>query len=248
MRQGFINWNGQRSDMIGVEISEYPKYPIPQRKMETYKVPGRNGDIIMMQDAWDNVSIAYSIFIGDGVQKHSVPVAVAKVSDWLCTPTGYCVLWDDFDPDHFRLAYFEGPHDIESLSIGRVGRTEIRFNCKPQRYLFSGTVPVEISSSPATIYNPTMYPAKPMIFIDGTTDGTGTVTVNGPTYTITGIPASGLYIDCEEMNCFDGNGLNMNSHVANASNQFPKLSPGTNEISFSGDVSSVTITPRWFEI
>ena len=245
--KGFISWNGKRSDQFGIEIENYPDYRKPQRKLDRYPVPGRNGDIIMMQDAWENVKQTYDIFIGDGITDHSVPVNLSGISEWLFTPKGYCELWDAFDPDHFRLAYFEGPFNLDALSVGRIGKATIEFDCKPQRYLFSGKTPVEFSSQGA-VYNPTVFAAKPMVFVEGSADGDGTVTVGGTLFTITGIPASGLYIDCEEMYCYDGNGENMNSHVASGTSEFATLMQGSSDVSFTGDVLSVTITPRWFEI
>lgn len=246
--RGFISWNGKRSDQFGIEVSNYPDYRKPQRKMDRYPVPGRNGDIIMMQDAWENVKQTYDIFFGDGISNHSVPDQLSRISEWLIAPKGYCELWDDFDPDHFRLAYFEGPSNLDTLSVGRVGKTTIEFDCQPQRFLFTGKTPIEFSSSPAAIINPTLFASKPMIYVERTADGDGTVTVGGTLFTITGIPASGLYIDCEEMYCYDGNGENMNSHVVSSTSEFATLPPGSSAVSFTGNVQSVTITPRWFEI
>lgn len=245
---GFINWNGKRSDEFGIEIEKYPNYRKPQRKMDRYPVPGRNGDIIMVQDAWENVQQTYDIFFGDGITDHSVPDCLSRIADWLFIPNGYCELWDSFDPDHYRLAYFEGPFNPNSLSVGRVGKTTIEFNCKPQRYLFTGKTPIEFSSSPAAIINPTAFASKPLIFVERSADGDGTITVGGTLFTITGIPASGLYIDCEEMYCYDGNGENMNSHVVSGTSEFTTLPPGSSSVSFTGNVQTVTITPRWFEI
>ena len=245
---GFISWNGKRSDEFGIEMEKYPNYRKPQRKMDKYPVPGRNGDIIMVQDAWENVQQTYDIFFGDGITDHSVPDCLSRIADWLFIPNGYCELWDSFDPDHYRLAYFEGPFNPNSLSVGRVGKTTIEFHCKPQRYLFTGKTPIEFSSSPAAIINPTAFASKPLIFVERSADGDGTIAVGGTLFTITGIPASGLYIDCEEMYCYDGNGENMNSHVVSGTSEFATLPPGSSSVSFTGNVQTVTITPRWFEI
>lgn len=246
-RYGVISWNGLRSDNFGIQIEEYPNIQKPQRKLDRYVVPGRNGDIIMMQDAWENVQQKYTIVAGDG-EKHSVSGGFGRVAEWLNGPTGYAELWDDFDPDHFRLAYFEGPFDAEVLSIGRVGRTTITFNCKPQRYLLIGRDSVEIDSAPTIVYNPTVYASQPLIFVEGSAAGTGTVSIGNVVLTITDIPENGMYIDCEEMDCRDTNGNNMNAHVASSTGEFAKLLPGENTIGFTGAVASLSITPRWFEI
>lgn len=247
MRKGIISWNGERSDQYGIYVEKYPNFQKPLRKFDKYTVPGRNGDIIMMQNAWENVEQKYDIFAGSG-EKHSVPDSFSSVADWLFSPDGYCELWDDFDPAHFRLAYVSGPVDVNSLSIGRVGRATVTFNCKPQRFLMSGKDPVKIAAAPFTIYNQTAFEAKPLIFVERSAAGDGTVSVNGTVFSITGIPDGGLYIDCEELNCFDTNGVNKNSIVSSSTSEFATLKPGQNAIGFSGNVLSISITPRWFEI
>lgn len=245
--RGLISWNGERSDQYGVEVESYPNYTKPERKIDRYTVPGRNGDIIMPQDAWENVKREYKVIIGDGTP-HSVSALVSSVADWLCSPAGYCELWDDFDPGHFRIAMFSGDFDLSALSLGQYGRTTLTFDCKPQRFLVAGRAPVLIDSAPGTIVNPTAYASKPLIFVERSSSGNGTVTVNGTVFTITGIPTAGLYIDCDEMNCYDTNGNNKNSIVASSTSEFAKLKPGSNAIGFTGKVSQITITPRWFEL
>ena len=246
-RYGVISWNGVRSDQFGILIEEYPNYSKPQRKIDRYTVPGRNGDVIMPQDSWENVEQKYDIVAGEGV-KHSVPGSFSLVSEWLNSASGYAELWDDFDPDHYRLAFYEGPYDIKSLSVGRVGRTTITFICKPQRFLLTGKAPVEFSSAPSKIQNPTSYESKPLIFVTMSSAGSGTISFNDFLFTLTDIPATGVYIDCEEMNCYGPTGANLNSHVSSNTGDFVTLGAGITTIGFTGDIQSVTITPRWFEL
>ena len=247
MRRGIISWNGERSDQYGIYVEKYPNFTKPLRKFDKYTVPGRNGDIIMMQDAWENVEQKYDIFAGSG-EKHSVPDSFSSVAAWLYSPSGYCELWDDFDPAHYRLAYLSGQVDIESLSIGRVARATVVFNCKPQRFLMSGKEPVKITGTPFVIYNQTAFASKPLVFVERSAAGDGTVMVNGTEFSLTDIPTSGLYIDCEILQCYDGVGMNANSHVSSSTSEFATLKPGTNNIGFTGNIQSVSITPRWFDL
>lgn len=244
---GVISWNGVLSDQFGIGVEKYPNYSKPKRKMDVYSVPGRNGDIIMMQDAWDNTKQDYDIIAGSDLV-HSVQDAFGKVADWLCSPKGYCELWDDFDPEHFRLAYFEGPFDVDSLALGRGGRTKISFICKPQRYLRAGQYKTSFRNETNHFFNPTAYNARPLIVVERSEAGDGTLTVNGTIFTISDIPDVGLYIDCEEMNCYDSNGKNMNNNVVSSSSEFAILKPGDNIIGFTGKVETVSIIPRWFDI
>ena len=238
-----ITWNNVTSDSLGIYVEAAPFYVKPKRKIDVYSVSGRNGDIIRPHDAWGNVDQDYEIFAGDG-SEHAVPGAFSSVAAWLFGPTGYQRLEDDFDPDHFRLAHFVGPVDIDNI-MTRVGRAKITFNCKPQRFLTSGETS-ETFIIPGTITNPTAFDARPLLLVTG--GGVeGTVTVNGTVFTIsdTTVP---VYIDCDTMNCYDGSGNNKNAIVSSSTSEFATLAPGSNSIGFSGAVSTVQITPRWWEI
>lgn len=238
-----ITWHGITSDSLGIFVEAAPAYEKPKRKINVYSVPGRNGDIIRPQDAWENVKQSYEIFAGDG-SAHAVPGAFSGVAAWLFGPSGYQRLEDGFDTAHFRLAHFDGPFDVENI-MTRVGQARITFDCKPQRFLKSGEES-EIFLTADTITNPTAFASRPLMLVTG--GGlSGTVTVNGTTFTIsdTSVP---VYIDCETMNCYDGNGNNKNAIVSSSTSEFATLAPGNNAISFGGAVSSVEITPRWWEI
>lgn len=247
MKRGVISWNGERSDQYGIEVEKYPNAQKPKRKVDVYTVPGRTGDIIMMQDAWENVEQKYEIWAGTG-KEHSVAGSFSRVADWLFSPSGYCELWDDFDPMHYRLAYFDGQFDVSALSVGNVGRATIKFICNPKRYLVSGSEPIQVASAPFSLHNPTAFSSKPLVFVERSASGDGTVTVNGTVFTITDIPQYGLYIDCEKLDCYDTSGNNMNSHVTSSTSEFAVLDPGANAIGFTGNVQSIAIIPRWFEL
>lgn len=238
-----ITWNGTTSDSLNILVESVPDYEKPARKVDIYSVPGRNGDIAQVQDAWENVKQTYNISAGGG-SMHSVPGAFSAVASWLYAQKGYKRLSDGFDTTHFRMARFDGPFDVENI-MTRAGRAEITFDCKPQRFLVSGETPVTITEA-TTITNPTAFNARPLLLVTG--GGVeGTVTVNGTVFTIsdTTVP---VYIDCETMDCYDGNGNNKNSIVSSSTSEFATLAPGSNSIGLTGAISSVQITPRWWEL
>lgn len=131
MANGVITWNGVASDTLGIIVSKVPSLNRPQRKYNSYSVPGRNGDIIVMQDAYAEYEQEYEIFALDGAQ-----IDARAIVDWLYQD-GWCQLSDDWEPDYYRMAYFVGPVDIEPI-MDEAAVCTITFRCRPQRYLAQG--------------------------------------------------------------------------------------------------------------
>lgn len=116
---------------------------------------------------------------------------------------------------------------------------------------FSGQI-VQISTSLSNLTmkyaetgrmsNPTMFPSRPLIRVEGT----GTFTMDGVTVTIADCN-SYVDIDCELMDCYEGS-INRNKDVTFSTYDFPLLRPGNNEIEIISGITSITITPRWWRV
>lgn len=238
LKHGAIIWAGKSSQDFGIVVENPPAIKRPARKFTKYTVPGRNGDIVEQQDAWDNYTQTYTIWAG-GNDYGSAPITYSAISSWLLSPKGYQRLEDNFEPDIFREAYFVGPMEADNL-LTKVGRCELSFVCKPQRFLKIGEKTTRYNQA-SELYNPTQFDAKPLIKVTGS--GDGTVTLNGVTMTITGM-TDYLYIDCETMNVYRQESENMNSLV---SGSFPTISPGMNTLTFTG-ITQVDITPNYYTI
>jgi len=239
LKHGAIIWAGKSSQDFGIVVENPPAIKRPARKFTKYSVPGRNGDIVEQQDAWDNYTQTYTIWAG-GNDYGSAPITYSAISSWLLSPKGYQRLEDNFEPDIFREAYFVGPVEADNL-LTKVGRCDLSFVCKPQRFLKIGEKTTSYLLSGSELYNPTQFDAKPLIKVTGS--GSGTVTLNGVTMTITGM-TDYLYIDCEAQNVYRLESENKNSLV---SGSFPTIAPGKNTLTFTG-VTQIDITPKYFMI
>lgn len=234
----YLMWGGVCSRDIGLIIEKVPNQNRPARKMEVYSVPGRNGDIIVQQDAWENVDQTYEVWGGDSMKGRATEVGYI-LSNWLYGSSGYQVLEDSYDPDHYRLAYFAGGFDFESLHSRR-GRTQITFSCDPRRFLLSGKSAVTFTGT-GTIINPTSFTARPLLEVHGS--GNGTIECGGNTITITGI-YDGMVLDCDAQDAYYP-GVNLNSLV---SGSFPVIPGGTQTITITGGITSVEVTPNWWTL
>jgi len=246
MMRGSITWNGVSSEQFGVYVEKYPSYAKPVRKMQKYNVPGRSGDIIIAQDAWENITQQYDIIFGQA-EEHSATEIYHQIAAWLTGPSDYCELTDSFDPGHYRLAYFSGGLEYSAYTMGRAGKATVSFNCKPQRYRISGKDSIDMTGLSLNLYNPTVTNAKPLIkWVVGTSGSAKRLTVNG---TILSTSVANTYlIDCEAMTIRTIAGVNVSGNISSSTGELPSLKPGTNSISKSDYSTEVTITPRWFDI
>lgn len=240
MHKGKIYYNGKCSLDLGVIVEEVPALNRPQRKFDEYVVPGRNGTIVEQYDAYENIDKSYNIWFTDYFYKNLYsPVKAREIADWLYTSKGYMKLEDDFEPEYFRLAYFNGPLDIENL-MQKYGKATINFNCRPERYAKNGEIEY---SNPTKLINPYSFDAKPLIKIEGS--GNCTLTIQGQTITLTDID-SYIYIDCDSMDCYKTLAENENSKMTG---DYPVLKPGKNNISLQS-LSAMTykIIPRFWTL
>lgn len=153
----------------------------------------------------------------------------------------FVVLNKGIDPEHFRLAAFRGPLRFEPGFLCGSATFALSFDCAPQRFLKSGELPV-IFSEPGVLYNSTAFVSKPLIAVTGS--GAGSLTVNDVTVGILSLDGS-LTLDCDTQNAYSGY-QNKNSTIS--APVFPVLSPGENQISWTGGVTGVEITPRWWTL
>lgn len=234
-----IEFNGKRSTELSVFVESYPPWPVPKRKSQSYDVAGRNGRVIVQEDAWENVVQPYSIYLS--AEAPGLPFVAAAVTRWLEAP-GYCRLEDEYDRERFRLAQFLGPLDLEN-TLNCFGRAKIRFECLPQRFLKSGALPMRAENG-MRLRNPTGHTARPLLRLFGS--GEGALTVGDTTLTVD--VTDGMLLDCEREWAWAESGgavFNLNTAVVG---DFPMLPRGESVIAWTGGITGVTITPRWYDI
>lgn len=124
-------------------------YGAPSRDVDQIHVPGRNGDILVDNGGWNNVTVKYpdcNILSNFGEN-------VEKLRGYLFSNPGYHTLIDQYHPDEVRYAEFRGPFtaDAHTGTGNDSGSFDLEFNCKPQRFLRESMIARDYVLCPYTI-------------------------------------------------------------------------------------------------
>ena len=133
----FFEWNGVSSNDFDTEVTKLivrksPTITRPSRKYQKYSVDGRNGDIYIPQEAYNNFTAVYDLFLYTDEKGPMLNELSGKIAEWLYSPRGYARLVDDHEMELFRLAYFTGPFDVEN-NLTIFGKAKAEFNAQKVR-------------------------------------------------------------------------------------------------------------------
>lgn len=245
---GTITFNGVSTESLGIKVKTFPDYEFPEPEIETVHIPGRNGDLVMPTGSYKNVSRKYTISKGSNEGNNFLTYANA-IMNWLNSAKGaYAELEDSYEPLYFRLACYKSANTAKNI-FNKATEMNIEFYCKPQRFLKTGKTPITISSSGSTLNNSTNYTALPLYKISGS--GSGTFTITGSSGTSVSISISqitnGMYIDTNSQNAYSGT-TDLNDKITLTNAYFPLLTAGGNVITWTGGITAIEVTPRWWTL
>lgn len=254
---GTMIFNGISTEDIGVIIQAPPVYEFPTKKYDVIQIIGKNGDIVIDKNSYNNVNREYNLALV--FRKSDTFVEnVRLIVDWLSSASGYARLEDSYEPNYFRMAMYRSGGQMTNY-YGKATGMIVKFECKPQRFLKSGENSIVFKKSTHgegvfhKIMNPTKYLALPELSIF---NGVETIEIrngedvenpdNITILTITEEITDKVVIDSEIQDAYTESSF-INSKIQ-LTNGFPKLYPGTNWIKFSNatDNSEILLKPRWW--
>lgn len=237
--RNYFTFDGISSKDFDVYISGNKTYGAAEADVSSQTVPGRNGALLLYNNRFNNVEYSYDAFILNDMDSN-----IAGLRDYLLSKKTYCRLEDTYHPDEYRMAVFRGPFepDVHQTLLG--GSFTLNFECKPQRFLDTGTTPVTFSTS-QTFVNPTNMDARPLIQVWGT----GSFRVGSTTITIKTHGKTYMYIDCELQDAYYES-TNLNYYVSLSPNVFPVLPGGASTViqRVSTSITQIRVWPRWWRL
>lgn len=234
-----FRYGGRQSSDMGLSISADTAQTSPGHDIEFEEVPGRDGDL-----AVDNkrlLPFVYPIHTFLQPENTTIERAASKVSQWLKEDVRYKPLRLSWDPEYQYSAIFYDQYDIENL-LPKFGKIALNFKCHPIKYHLSG-LQKTLYFSGARLFNPERRPAKPLIEIKGS--GNITLQNNGRNWLILTAVDGSITIDSQSMTVSKGTAVAFDKMNAGLIPLFPILPSGDNHITWTGNVTSIEITPRW---
>lgn len=231
MKTRYFVLDGESSAQYGIAMQGPPVLDSPKPKMNRVSVPGRNGDLVFYEDAFENVEATLNCYI----LKEQSYYTLADANIWLAK-TGYRKFSFDGDDESYRLAVITNIAQC-AVRMFYLDPFELKLSCKPQKFLNTGDI--ELTFTASSSFDCPAFSGLPLLRIYGTS---GTVTINDYTITLNGINDY-VDVDCELQDAYKGM-INCNSQISCMN--FPKLKYGENNIILSSGISKVIMTPRWF--
>lgn len=227
----------------GIVLTSPPPKIFAERDVENIPVAGRSGDLIRDNGRYKNVQIPYKCALIPSAWE-SYRDAAEKTVQILAPTAGYKRLTNVYEPWGYQLARISTSISIESL-VEQAGAFEITFDCKPQRYLFSGEIPITFTT-PGRLNNE-HFPALPLIRVIGT--GDSTLTIGDTLVQIYG-QTQPIFLDCDLQNAYHetAEGIKENQNSLIRAPEFPVLQPGVNTVTWTGGITGLEITPRWWTL
>ena len=226
----WFEWNGVRCTTKGIHVSVQPDITVPSERVSFTDVPGRSGSLTVMEDedTYDDMILAAECFISD-------PAGISEIAGYL-KGSGRVTFANR--QGGFYYARIVNQIPFTKILRGNPHRSfTVNFRCKPFFYL-NDSQPVTLTQSMSTLTNPGTVYARPIITVNGS--GEITLMVGTQIVELSDI-ASSIVIDSELEEAYLGS-TSMNECMTG---EFPRLKPGMNAISWSGDVSSLVIQPNW---
>lgn len=239
-----FTYNGRNSREFGLYINSKKVFSAPGADVSMQAVPGRNGDLLINNSKYENISVYYSCWLKK-TKGSTLAEMCGRIKAWLLHDLNYRQLSDTYDRQYYREAVYSGPLDIED-TLNTFAEMEITFNCKPFRRAYVGDHIITMDTQPAKIINPELFPAKPYIKIYGS----GNILLDisndsgGGAWAINEVEEY-VEIDSDIMDCYKDLTLKNKDFIGGNTYGFPALSPGVNEFIWEGDVSKIEIIPRW---
>ena len=105
-------YNGKKSQDFNLILSGEDTWKKPMADIERMQIPGRNGDLLLSNHRYSNVTITYHVGIRRGFDK-----SFSAFMNFLLQEPGYHRLEDSYHPEYYRKAVMNTDLDTFDLIV-----------------------------------------------------------------------------------------------------------------------------------
>ena len=235
MKRHDFEWKGQLASSYGILVEKQAEYIRPTQRLESIVIPGRSGTLTIGEGdfpVYDNVIHAPVCYLRPGYS--------AEAAGAFLRGAGRVVFGSMPDRSFQARLSNQIPFARLDEAGGYLTFSPI-FDCQPGAYMIPAAADIVLGEA-GFVTNPGSMESEPKLLVEASgavrlTAGTSIMELDG------GEGPWALVIDSELQDCFDSSMGALRNHWMGG--EFPKLLPGANVISWTGDVTQVKITPRW---
>ena len=143
----YFVFDGEKSSDLDTYIAGEGTFNAPERVYTMQNIPGRNGQIALDEGRFENYELKYPAFIFTSAGA-DFRRKISDLRNALLSKKGYKRLTDTYHPDEYRLAIYREGLETKPVQYNRAGEFDLVFDCKPQRFLLEGEVPISYPKSP----------------------------------------------------------------------------------------------------
>lgn len=226
--------DGIDSRDVGIYLMEPMEIMAAEEEIEFLDVSGREGSLTIKKGGYKDVETDMECYIKD----------ISRIGEAYGFLRGSRRMVMSYAPDRAYRVVFTGVPQASRLNRALdAWPVTVPVRLKPFRYYEPEPMAETILGSGDSITNPGSQASAPRIAIYGT--GDIRLTIGTQIIEFTGIE-EGLIVDSDLKNCYELNGITRIYDDEKVDiDKFPLLQPGVNYISWTGNVSYVTILPRW---
>ena len=227
---GYVVFRGVSTEgMGGVYVQKMPSHKKASKRFSEFYVKGRDGSL-HIDEGYANFEVSvYLVLVDSHAEMRQT------VNAW-ADGRGRLISSDDPSKAYLATVRDEVQWTRVQANNGFYDTAKIVFDCEP--YMVEAVESTIELTATGTLINPGSLDAFPMIKVYGS--GNVSFSFNGESISIDGMTSGvPITIDCETGYIFTATGS------ATMRGEIPKLSKGTNTITFGSNLSKLVITPRW---
>ena len=228
IHEAWFKFKGIDSRQMGMRVTAMPKTTRPEKRVETLTVAGRNGSLHLDEGVYESY---------DKTMECAV-IKRAKIDELAAWLIGSGEMIFSTEPDKVYEVMMSNKIEFSAM-MRTFQKFMVTMDTQPFKYSVNAFGDTLELTKETKVLNPGTVYSQPSITVHGS--GDIILRINNVDYPLHSVEDH-ITIDCEMMEVFKGD-TSQNSRYG--AMDFPRLEPGENTISWSGNVEKIVIEPKW---